>query len=157
MGWVASISCFLLYQRCLMTENMDRGMKGQGWELLGPQPPICLHIFPPWDQQMHLPSRCAGPQPGSLCLGGSLVQGWHLPVPGSGPLSASGVSEGQPHTPHWVPRAVTRTWGCRESNCCSGSLQLIALSPRHQAVPAYGTAPSLVSGRAYVSALRGSC
>lgn len=104
--------------------------------------------------QMELPSRCAGPQPGSLCLGGSLVQGWHLPVPGSGPLSASGVSEGQPHTPHWVLRAVTRTWGCRESSCCSGSLLLTALSPRHQAVSAYGTAPSLVSGRAHVSAER---
>lgn len=82
------------------------------------------------------------------------MQDWHPPVPESGPLSASGVSEEQPHTPRWVPRAVTRTWGCRESNCCSGSLLLTALSPRHQAVSAYGTAPSLVSGRAHVSAER---
>lgn len=150
VGWVGFESAASVAMWCLMSENMEKGINDQGWQLLGPKPPIYLHTFPPWDQQMELPSRCASPQPGSLCLGGSLVPGWHPPVPGSGPLNASGVSEGQPHTPHWVPRAVTRTWGCRESNCYSGSLLLTALSPRHQAVSAYGTAPSLVSGRARV-------
>lgn len=116
----------LEHQRCLQPEDTGKGINGQRWVLLGPRPPMPVYL-PPRAEQMELPSRCAGPQPGSPCLGDSLVHGWHPPVPGSDPLSTSGVSEGQPHTPHWVPRAVTRTWGCRESNCCSGSLQLTAL------------------------------
>ena len=55
-----------------------------------------------------LPSRGAGPRPGSLCLGGR--------------LRAPAASAGRPRTPRWARRPAARTWGCWGSRCCSGSL-----------------------------------
>lgn len=55
-----------------------------------------------------LPSRCAGPRPGSPCLGG--------------PPCAAAVSAGRPCIPRWARRPAARTWGCWGSHCSSGSL-----------------------------------
>lgn len=93
-----------------------------------------------------LPSRCVGPQPGSPCLGDRQGHDRDPPAPGPGLPGTSAVSAGRPRTPHWVPTATARTWGWRESSCCSGSLPLTAPRPRRQAGSVRGTVSSLEEG-----------
>lgn len=96
---------------------------------------IGLHTTCPTEREpggAELPSRGAGPQPGSACLGcslGSTKYDCHPPVPGPGlpsPLHAALISAGRQCTPHSVLRPAARIWGCWESRCCSGSLLLTA-------------------------------